>query len=349
MLHIKLQCSATRGVICLQHFFTDVIRRHKPAAQLFEWLGWALVRLKNIRANSVKGGWHSVIDPYMETGAIPGEEAVCPSDVGGPKSSREKFLQAWYEKRKPQTHPTVSSQVSGCGSPACAPSQENWTRDTSLSHAFFYLMVVPPPQAQLYTSSRMTAQCPRQRDLHHVAQELEPEANPEEEFLQICASDLLLKSAERKRPRLLPPNRKMHVEVLKRQDSPPLQECQKSPVPLEYSHLLDAIEMTNLADLPEVESFYRSFILRQKRKGYSRRDGQLRPQAECRLPPRATEAASCQQGARRTARLRCTQNRKLSLKRSAPLSELTVATKRSVDSSQNGHLPPKKRYTQGFF
>ncbi|XP_032992063.1 uncharacterized protein LOC117039121 [Lacerta agilis] len=288
----------------------------------------------------------------MEMAAIQGEKSMCPSDVGGPKSSREKFLQAWYKKLKPQTHPTVSSQVSG--SPVCAPSQENWTKDTSLSHTIYYLMVVPPPQAQLYASSWTTAQCPRQRDLHHVAQELassslDPEANPKEEFLHICASDLLLKSAERKRPRLLPPNRKMHVEVLKRQDSPPLQECQSRPVPLEYSHLLDTIEMTNPADLPQVEGFYRSFIVGQRRQGSSRRAGQLHPQPECRIPPRATEAASCQQGARRITRMRYTQHRKLSLKRSAPLSELTVATKRSVDSSQNGHLPPKKRYTQGFF
>ncbi|XP_061477801.1 uncharacterized protein LOC133382149 isoform X2 [Rhineura floridana] len=306
----------------------------------------------------------------METAAMQEEKAMLLSDIGGPKSCREKFLRAWNEKLKLQLRPTLSSQMPERQSAIHTPNQEKWTKDKSLSHllkrasgqpsenAIYYLMVMPASEAQLHTSPAScwtTGHCPQQLptgldpvDKKLASNPLDLETNPEEEFLQICVSDLLLESSMKKRPRLLPPNRKMHVEVLwKKQELHLRQEYERSPVPLQYNHLIDTMALTNPDDLTEVESFYRRFTPGLKQPGSCRSTRPFHPQVECHSPPSTTEASTCQQGARRTAKMRYKLHRQLSLKRSAPLADLTMATKQSLNTSQNGHLPPKKRYTQG--
>nr|XP_025033886.1 uncharacterized protein LOC106732902 [Pelodiscus sinensis] len=165
------------------------------------------------------------------------------------------------------------------------------------------------------------------------------EGDTEEELLQICASDLLLGSSLRKRPRLLPPHRKMHVEVWKRKAaSPQLEEDVRSPVPLEYSHLVDAMAMTELADISEVESFYRQFTPWPRRRGSCRSSRGAHAHSASTSPAReATEAPGrgCEPPPK--------SNRKRGL---ASVSTLLLAAKRPMDNAWSAHLPPKKRYIQ---
>lgn len=286
------------------------------------------------------------------------EKAMCWSDRERPRSSREKFLQAWDEKVKRQHSAGLSAHELEHQSAVGIPTQGNVTRDTPCSHlqrgaimqpsenAFYVLRVKTPPQGQQYSNSGSSS-APRHNpqnlpipQLARSSLDLENEG----ELIHICVSDLLLGSPVRKRPRLLPPNRKMHVVVWKKQASHSLQEGERSPVPLEYSHLVDSMIVTKPADLPEVESFYRRFSPRRRQRASHRR---VRPVlGECSSSTSGMEAATHQQRATKRSH---EQHLLSSSNTNVPFSNLTMATKESMNTSPNGHLPPKKRYTQSCF
>ncbi|XP_053156381.1 uncharacterized protein LOC128346764 isoform X2 [Hemicordylus capensis] len=289
----------------------------------------------------------------METAAIPNKKAMCPSGIDGP-DCREKFHQARNEK----LHPILSPQGPQYQPAISTPIQGEWTRDNPPSHliqrasmqpsenAIYLLTVGPASQEHLYSSpanllttghwSQQLPTAPSERELDFFNKELASslpnlEMNAEEELLQICASDLLLECPVRKRPRLLPPNRKMHVEVWKKQTSPPVQESARSPVPLEYSHLVDTMPVTNPADLSTVESFYRRVTSRAR---------QVNPPEACLSPAWGVDV-------RRTDKKRQKQHQQLSMKRIASSPDFKEKTKWSMNISEDGNLPPKKRYTKG--
>lgn len=291
----------------------------------------------------------------METAPIQAEKAMCWSDREWPRSCREKFLQAWDEKVKHQHSTILSAQELEHQSAVGIPTQGNVTRDKSCSHlqimqprenAFYVLRVKNSPQGQQYPNSgsfSASRRYPQNLAIPQLARsslDLENEG----ELIHICVSDLLLGSPVRKRPRLLPPNRKMHVEVWKKQATNSLQEGERSPVPLEYSHLVDTMIVTKPADLPEVESFYRRFSPRRRQWGSHRRVRQFHLLEECRSPTSGREAVTYQQRATKRSHeqhLLCSPNTNV-----VPFSTLTMAAKESMNTSQHGHLPPKKRYTQ---
>ncbi|KAG6931617.1 hypothetical protein G0U57_001262 [Chelydra serpentina] len=131
----------------------------------------------------------------------------------------------------------------------------------------------------------------------------------------------------------------MHVEVWKRKSaSHPLEEGARSPVPLQYSHLVDAMAMTEPADISEVESFYRQFTPWPRRRGSCR---------STRAVPAQTESASPVREADGAAGSGFEQHPKSNRKRAmASISTLILAAKRPGDTAWSEHLPPKKRYIQ---
>ncbi|KAL8163223.1 UNVERIFIED_CONTAM: hypothetical protein K2H54_014932 [Gekko kuhli] len=292
-------------------------------------------------------------DTSVETAAMQAEKAMCWSGREWPRSCREKFLQAWEEKVKRQHSAILSAQELECQSAAGIPAQGNVAGDKPRSHlqrgaiaqpsenAFYVLRVKTPPQGQQSSNPRSFS-APRHYPQNLPTPQLARsplDLENEGELIHICVSDLLLGSPGRKRPRLLPPNRKMHVEVWKKRASHSLQEGERSPVPPEYSHLVDTMTVTKPADLPEVESFYRRFSPR-------RRHRRVRPThllGEGPSPATGTEAAACQpRGTKRSHE----QHLLYSSSTDVPSSHLTMAAKEAMNTSQNGHLPPKKRYTQ---
>nr|XP_023957540.1 uncharacterized protein LOC112058983 [Chrysemys picta bellii] len=301
------------------------------------------------------------------------------SGLDRPKSCREKFLQAWNEKLKLQPCP-ISPQVPNCPSPGSIPAQGQWpgaepvpfSLKGALLHpschpgdnALYFLAVVTavdhsgstpvsfvaPGGCSGHTPRTPAGIRPCDKDPGPFYKELARpplawEGNSEEELLQICASDLLLGSSLRKRPRLLPPNRKMHVEVWKRKPaSHPPEEGARSPVPLEYSHLVDAMAMTEPADISEVESFYRQFTPWPRRRGSCRSTKAVHAQTDSALPVRkADEAAPEQHSLWGAAGSGFKQHPKRAM---ASISTLILAAKRPRDTAWSEHLPPKKRYIQ---
>ncbi|KAM6473550.1 uncharacterized protein PHA67_006318 isoform 2-T2 [Liasis olivaceus] len=306
----------------------------------------------------------------MEAAATKDKKGMHPNDAERPKSCREKFLQAWNEKLKLQPCPILSPQVLASQSAVDIAVQEKRTRNNkALSYlhtraslqpsenAVYFVKVMPVPPEQMHPTPGSVwagGHCPQQLPMTSWHSNLlvidkvpgGSMTNVEEELLQICVSDLLMESPARKRPRLLPPHRKMHVEVWKKEALYPLQEDARNPVPLAYNHLVDTMSMANAADLPEVESFYRRFSPKLK-QSCNRKNTPVQPGAEGFLLARNPEASTLQQAVRKTAKMRHKQHQQLSLKRSSPLPDLMVASIQSMNFSQNIHLPPKKRYTQG--
>ncbi|KAG8129051.1 hypothetical protein E2320_015815 [Naja naja] len=302
----------------------------------------------------------------MEAAATKDKMAVHPNDTEKPKSCREKFLQAWNEKLKLQPCPILYSQTLASQSVVDISVQEKRTRNNkalsdlktraSLQHnenAIYFVKVMPLPPKQMHPTPGgvyVHEHCPQQDAVaswhsnHDATDKKVPSGsmtNVEEELLQICVSDLLMESPARKRPRLLPPHRKMHVEVWKKEASPALQEQARNPVPLAYNHLVDTMSMTNLADLPEVESFYRRFNPKLK-QSCDRKNSPIQSGADGFLLVRNTDVSTTQEAVGKIAK----QHQQLSSKRSSPLPDLMVANIESMNS-QNIHLPPKKRYTHG--
>lgn len=302
----------------------------------------------------------------MEAAATKDKMAVHPNVTEKPKSCREKFLQAWNEKLKLQPCPILYSQTVASQSAVDISVQEKQTRNKALSdlqtraslqhneNAVYFVKVMSLSPEQMHPTPGAVCvgeHCPlqdavaSQHSNYDVTDKNVPSGSVtsvEEELLQICVSDLLMESPARKRPRLLPPHRKMHVEVWKKEASPPLQKHARNPVPLAYNHLVDTMSMTNLADLPEVESFYRRFNPKLK-PSCDRKNSPIHSGAEGFLLARNTAVSTSQKAGGKTAK----QHQQLSLNRSSPLPNLMVANIESMNFSQNVHLPPKKRYCHG--
>ncbi|XP_070596026.1 uncharacterized protein [Erythrolamprus reginae] len=301
----------------------------------------------------------------MEAAATKDKMAVHPNDTKKPKSCREKFIQAWNEKLKLQPCPTLYSQTLASQSTVDISAQEKQTRNnkalpdlqtrTSLQHnenAVYFVKVMSLPPEQMHPTpggGRVGEHCTQQdavatwhsnRDATDKKVPSGSVTSVEDELLQICVSDLLMESPARKRPRLLPPHRKMHVEVWKKEALPPLQEHARNPVPLAYNHLVDTMSMTNLADIPEVESFYRKFNPKLK-QSYDRKTSPMQPGANGFLLVRNADVSISQEANGKIAK----HHPQPSLRRSSPLPDL-VANTESMNSP-NIHLPPKKRYTHG--
>uniref|UniRef100_A0ACB8EKX7 Uncharacterized protein n=1 Tax=Sphaerodactylus townsendi TaxID=933632 RepID=A0ACB8EKX7_9SAUR len=310
--------------------------------------------------------WLSIMcleDTDMKTAATHDEKGMHWSGREQPRSCREKFLQAWDEKVKHQ-HSAILSAQELVHQPAVGiPTEGNGTRGRPLSHwqrgtilqpsksAIYVLAVMTVPQGQHY-SSPLSLLAPKFPTSHSIRQldlldnklaRSSLDWEHEGELLHICVSDLLLGSPVRKRPRLLPPNRKMHVEVWKKPASHSLQEGERSPVPLEYSHLVDTMAVNKPADLPEVESFYRSFAPRRRQQGCHRRIRPVHPLGEYPSSTCGMEPVTYQQ---RAPKRSYKEHLLYCPKTNVPFSSFTMATKESMNTSENGHLPPKKRYTQ---
>lgn len=293
-----------------------------------------------------------------------------------PMSCREKFLRAWYEKLRYQSCPSSPPQLPNSQPPSSIPAQgrhrprplspSRTLPQSSCGRADSFMGAMPtqeehsgslpavcvgPPDCSQQTSGTPGGVYPCDRDRSPLGKELvtlpldqEEEDGEEEEFLQICISDLLLKASPRKRPRLLPPNRKMHIEVRnKRAKLHQAEEGQNSSIPLEYSHLVDTMAMTKPADLSKAESFYQKFASRPRRQGFhiSTRDSPV--QTDGTAPAGATEGPAHHWNSfKGMAGSNCKSQPKNNRKRG--ISALTMFASQHRDADWREHLPPKKRY-----
>ncbi|XP_078506949.1 uncharacterized protein LOC144767348 [Lissotriton helveticus] len=155
--------------------------------------------------------------------------------------------------------------------------------------------------------------------------------NVPESFIHICATDLLLEAQHRKRPRLLPPHRKMHLEVPHgRTEHPPAvseqqhTRGQESQLPLEYRHLMDTMSLLKPTDISQVEMLYRQFTPWPRQA--------LLPPCSHASPPKFTPYARGGAGSQQQLRV---SSGSMSRHRRTP---------KSAQESHLGHLPPKKRF-----
>lgn len=301
------------------------------------------------------------------------EKAMCLSNLGRPRSCREKFIHKWNEKLKLQQQSLSSPQVPECQAAIDMPTQGQMTRGMTLSlrkaslqpseNAVYILTVSSASQEQQHVSpdrSLATEHSLQQRpmafyqtgkgflDEELASKLLNQETNTEEEFVQICTSDLLLEGPVKNRPRLLPPNRKMHVEVRKKPIYHLLQDSARSPISLQYNPPLITMSITNPSNIPGMESIYCRFPSNlEKQDSYGSDRPGYQP-AECPPPGWGINAPPSEEAVRNTDRLRQKQHQPFlgSLKR-APSLDPEVATKSSIHTYPLNHLPPKKRYTQG--
>ncbi|XP_069058131.1 uncharacterized protein [Pleurodeles waltl] len=173
----------------------------------------------------------------------------------------------------------------------------------------------------------------RQRDLGGQEHEDMPVVhNVPESFIHICATDLLLEAQHRKRPRLLPPHQKMHLEVPHGTPKPPSalseQQQNRAPecqMPLEYRHLVDTMSLIKPTDISQVEMLYRQFTPWP-------RQGLLPTRSQASAPTFSTYARG---GAVSQHPLRV----------SSESTSRHCRTPKSAPESPQGHLPPKKRFS----
>uniref|UniRef100_A0A6J0URH7 Uncharacterized protein isoform X1 n=1 Tax=Pogona vitticeps TaxID=103695 RepID=A0A6J0URH7_9SAUR len=280
------------------------------------------------------------MDAYTEIEAMKETTTVHLNDTERPKSSREKFLQAWNEKPEFQKCPIVSSQVPECQTATGIPIQTKEIQDEkhqshlltrnsldASENAVYFLAMPASPHGQLDASSEATE--PGSHQLPAAASCSPPEKSDKEEFLKICVSDLLLESPARKRPRLLPPNKKMHVEVQKKQDPHLPEESARSAAPLG-----NTMKMSPPANPPEEESVHHSPEPKQHSPSH--------PLAEGPSPSGDTEASTCPQ----PAEINQKQPQHLNQERSPPLPRPVIATQEYMGFPHISCLPPKKRYTK---
>nr|XP_008102647.1 PREDICTED: uncharacterized protein LOC103277830 [Anolis carolinensis] len=285
-----------------------------------------------------------------ETAAMKDEKVMDTSDAQRPKSCREKFLHAWNEKLKLQSDLSLPAQVQEGQSAIGVPDHEKRTGDGSQPSqlltgpssepnetAFYFVMVAAPcSQCSLPRSFQEAESLPHHLPLAPCGSTADWETGDEEEFLHICTSDIVLQPPARKRPRLLPPERKMYVEVHKREAQTLREEHLGSLAPLAFNPLVDATVISTLADLPQMESFYWRNSPRQR--GHQSFQGQapICPSGEGVSP--GTDLAA--------ANLSHAQQEHLRLESSTSQPGPMMTSRESMNSSQNAHLPPKKRYTR---
>ncbi|XP_069510870.1 uncharacterized protein [Ambystoma mexicanum] len=145
--------------------------------------------------------------------------------------------------------------------------------------------------------------------------------------LHFCATDLLVEASHRKRPRLLPPHRKMHLEVQRGmvELTPAVQEQQQNLrphrlVPPEYRQLVDSINLGEVGGLHQAEMLYRQFTVWPARTVVQPEQSTLTPYSKGK-------------GGRQQLHISWGSNRS------------HIKTRKCTQASPQGHLPPKKRFS----
>ncbi|KAJ7316025.1 hypothetical protein JRQ81_002187 [Phrynocephalus forsythii] len=278
------------------------------------------------------------------------ETAVHLYDRERPRSSREKFIQAWNEKLRHQLRPTLSSQVPepATGIPIQSKETEDEKHPSHLlsrallgagENAVYFVKMSDPPPSQLHTvSGDVQAPEPGPRQLPAAASCSDLETSNEEEFREICASDLLPKSPERKKPRLLPQNK--NEQQKQASDQP--EESPRSPASLGCSHQENTMTMTAPDNPHEVESMPPRSSPKQTPHSLSSGDRPVHPPARCPSPSGDAEASHCPQPTSTSH----PEHQHLNQERSSPPSPPVTPTQGALGSLPISCLPPKKQYTR---